>query len=198
MSGEMSQLGPLVLLCLTITASSAPLITTTVNPSALMPRVNLSAHGPEVSRVALGILHLAQDPKVTSVKDARAVLESARAAGITTFDLADNYAGGKCLELFGAALQSIERDHPGWRAGIQVIAKIGELDDGGYAPGGPLPWLDTSRAYTLNITEYYLRVMGTSYLDLLIYHWPDRLMDPREVLPLTAPDCCLSLLLTIC
>merc|ERR1712195_37613 len=143
--------------------------------SSLMPRVNLSEHGPEVSRIALGILHLAQDPKVTSVKDARAVLEAARAAGITTFDLADNYAAGKCLELFGAALQSLEEDHPGWRAGIQVIAKIGELDNGDYAPGGPLPWLDTSMAYTQNITEYYLRVMGTSYLDLLIYHWPDRL-----------------------
>merc|ERR1712166_1179200 len=144
------------------------------HPSSLMPRVNLSAHGPEVSRIALGILHLAQDPKVTSVKDARA-------AGITTFDLADNYAAGKCLELFGAALQSIELDHPGWRAGIQVIAKIGELDNGDYAAGGPLPWLDTSMAYTQNITDYYLRVMGTSYLDLLIYHWPDRLMDPNEV-----------------
>jgi len=175
----MTQLGSLVILCLTIAANSAPI---NVDSSALlMPRVNLSAHGPEVSRVALGILHLAQDPKVTSVKDARAVLESARAAGVTTFDLADNYAGGKCLELFGAALQSLELDQPGWRAGIQVIAKIGELDDGGYTPGGSLPWLDTSMAYTQNITDYYLRVMGTSYLDLLIYHWPDRLMDPIEV-----------------
>jgi len=171
----MSRLASLLLLCLAIVAESGPI------PQSLMERVNLSADGPEVSRIALGILHLAQDPKVTSVADVRKVLEFARSKGITTFDLADNYANGKCLEWFGAALQSLEKDHPGWRAGIQVIAKIGEVDNGGYTPGGALPWLDTGRAYTLNITEYYLKVMGTSYLDVLVYHWPDRLMDPQEV-----------------
>jgi len=171
----MSRLASLLLLCLAIVAESRPI------PQPLMQRVNLSADGPEVSRIALGILHLGQDPKVTSVADARKVLEFARSKGITTFDLADNYANGKCLEWFGKALQSLEKDYPGWRAGIQVIAKIGELDNGGYTPGGALPWLDTGRAYTLNITEYYLKVMGTSYLDVLVYHWPDRLMDPQEV-----------------
>jgi hypothetical protein len=81
----MTQLGPLVLLCFAIVASSASSVNeffdlrrpTGSSPASLMPRVNLSAIGPEVSRVALGILHLAQDPKVTSVADARAVLESA-------------------------------------------------------------------------------------------------------------------------
>lgn len=146
-----------------------------------MPRVNLSAAGPEVSRVALGILHLAQDEKVRSPADARAVLEAARAAGITTFDLADNYAGGKCLKWFGLALQSLERDQPGWRSSIQVIAKIGELDDGNYTQGGPLPWLDTGAQYTTSITNFYLQELNTTYLDVLMYHWPDRLTDPQEV-----------------
>jgi len=147
----------------------------------IMPRVNLSAAGPEVSRVALGILHLAKDEKVRSPADARKVLEAARAAGITTFDLADNYAGGKSLKWFGLALQALERDQPGWRASIQVIAKIGELDDGSYAAGGPLPWLDTGAQYTTNITDFYLKELNTTYLDVLMYHWPDRLSDPREV-----------------
>ena len=98
-----------------------------------VPRVNLSHSGPEVSRIALGILHLAQ---VGSVADARRVLEAAVAAGITTFDLADNYAGGKCLEWFGAAVKSLGSS---WRKRVQLVAKIGEIDDGGWtlAPRTP-------------------------------------------------------------
>ena len=164
-----------------LSSSSASPIMRTDSTFFSMPRVNLSSMGPEVSRVALGILHLGQDPKVRSVADARSILEAAVAAGITTFDLADNYAAGHCLAWFGAAVKALNHDHPGWRDAIQVIAKIGEIDDGSYAAGGALPWLDTSRAYTENITDYFLSVLGASHLDVLVYHWPDRLTNPSEV-----------------
>jgi len=154
-----------------------------------MPRVQLSPEGPEVSAIAFGILHLGQDTKVKSVADAVAVMEAARLSGITTFDLAPNYAGtppplgpgGKSLELFGQALQSLENKNPGYRNSIEVICKMGELDKGGYYPGGPLPYIDTSPEYTELAVNFYLKILNTTYLDVLVWHQYDRLIEVDEM-----------------
>jgi predicted oxidoreductase len=102
----------------------------------------------------------------------RAVLAAAD-AGYTLFDHADIYASGKCEELFGEVL----RESPGLRDRILVQGKCGIRLATGDAPQN----YDFSREYLARSVEGILSRLGIEYLDYLLLHRPDYLMNAHDV-----------------
>ncbi len=124
----------------------------------------------DVSRVALGCMRLG-DP-ATATTAVRAALD----VGINLFDHADIYGGGRCEEAFSAVWAEV----PGLRERIVVQSKCGirfagDPDD--RAPGR----YDFSYAHIVGSVEGSLRRLRTGYLDLLLLHRPDPLVEPEEV-----------------
>jgi predicted oxidoreductase len=87
--------------------------------------------------------------------------------GITLFDHADIYGGGKCEELFAKALTqgNIPRDK------LQIQSKC-SIRDGYY---------DLSKEHILTSVEGSLQRLNTDYLDILLLHRPDTLMELEEI-----------------
>ncbi|ERK10283.1 putative aldo/keto reductase [Pantoea sp. AS-PWVM4] len=95
--------------------------------------------------------------------------------GITTVDHADIYGDYRCEATFGEALKLA----PGLREKLQIVTKCGiatrakaEHQIGHYI---------TEARHILQSAQNSLRHFGTDYLDLLLIHRPDPLMDADEV-----------------
>jgi len=102
-----------------------------------------------------------------TAEQARALIENALSLGITTFDLADVYGGQeKCMRLFGQAINM----QPVLRSKMEIIAKMDVLN--GY---------DTSKEHLEQVLADYLQYLQTDYLDMLLLHRQDYLMDVGEV-----------------
>lgn len=117
----------------------------------------------EVPAIALGCMRISSLP----LEKADELIQTAMDTGITFFDHADIYGGGKSEELFGQVL----RLHPSLRSQMQIQSKCGICS--GY--------FDFSKAHILESVEGSLRRLGTDYLDVLLLHRPDTLMEPEEV-----------------
>lgn len=87
--------------------------------------------------------------------------------GIRFYDHADIYGHGKCEELFGEAMQLANTP----REDLIIQSKCG-IRDG---------WYDLSKDYILGSVDGILNRLQTPYLDLLILHRPDALMEPKEI-----------------
>lgn len=114
------------------------------------------------SAVAMGCMRLS-DTK-TSVDS---IIGTALESGIDFFDHADIYGGGKCEELFGEYLSS----HKDIRDKITVQTKCA-IKRGCY---------DFSKEHILNSVNASLKRLRTDYIDVLLLHRPDTLMEPEEV-----------------
>ena len=123
------------------------------------------------SAIALGIMRM---NKLT-VEEAVRALETAHETGINYIDSADIYGHGKSEEIFGEALQksSLKRDD------FYIQSKTGiyenpELDY-------KTTRYDFSKNYLINAVDGILSRMRIDYLDSLLLHRPDALMDPAEI-----------------
>ena len=123
------------------------------------------------SAIALGIMRM---NKLT-VEEAVRALETANETGINYIDSADIYGHGKSEEIFGKALQksSLKRDD------FYIQSKTGiyenpELDY-------KTTRYDFSKNYLINAVDGILSRMRIDYLDSLLLHRPDALMDPAEI-----------------
>jgi predicted oxidoreductase len=96
------------------------------------------------------------------------VIRTAYEQGITFFDTADIYGNGKSEEALGQVL----KDTPGLRRRLVVQSKC-SMREGGV--------IDSSREHITSAVEGSLRRLGTDYLDILLLHWPDSLIEPQEV-----------------
>lgn len=88
--------------------------------------------------------------------------------GANYFDHADIYAGGLCEEHFGQALHgdtSIRRED------LILQSKCGICRG----------WYDSSKEHILESVDTSLKRMQTDYLDVLLIHRPDALVEPEEV-----------------
>ncbi|ARD41708.1 aldo/keto reductase [Actinomyces gaoshouyii] len=117
-----------------------------------------------VPAIALGCM------RIKHLEDARIreLISTALDEGVTMFDHADIYGGDHaCEERFGTAL--------GWSASEreQVIlqSKCG-IREGYY---------DASAEHIVASVDESLRALRTDYLDILLLHRPDALMEPDEV-----------------
>ena len=122
------------------------------------------------SRLALGCMGLGGDAGAgyrDAVAPAMAALDAALEAGIELFDHADIYREGRAEAVFGAWLKA----RPRIRERICIQSKCG-IRPGRY---------DSSRVHVLAAVDGILQRLGTPYLDVLLLHRPDPLMDADEV-----------------
>ena len=117
----------------------------------------------EVPVIALGCMRISN----LSVKDVDKLIGTAVDSGVTFFDHADIYGGGKCEEVFGKALKA----SPGLREKIQLQSKCG-IRKGQF---------DFSKEHILASVDGILKRLDVEYIDTLLLHRPDALMEPREV-----------------
>ena len=145
-----------------------------------MEQLQLGLGGPRVSRLAYGCAGLAgawDAGALTSAQrsTALAALEAALEAGVTHFDLADVYAYGKAEQAF-AGIWELQA---GLRSRITVQTKCGvarSADDTSRAG----TYYDSSFEHILNAARGSLKRLRTEYLDLLVLHRPDVLLEPEE------------------
>jgi predicted oxidoreductase len=96
--------------------------------------------------------------------------------GVTTFDLADIYGDYQCESLFGEAL----RLQPSARQRMEIVSKCG-IKLCGSGNDYRLNHYDSSAGHVRRSVESSLQKLGTDYLDLLLLHRPDPLMDADEL-----------------
>lgn len=125
--------------------------------------ITIGSTGIQSAPVALGVMRMAG----VSQEQADRVVMQAVESGITLFDNADIYGGGKSEEMFGEVL----RMHPGLREKILVQSKCG-ICKGYY---------DASKAHILTSVDGILRRLKLDQLDFLLLHRPDALLEPEEV-----------------
>lgn len=96
-------------------------------------------------------------------------IHSAMELGINFFDHADIYGGGKSEEIFGQAMKD---DSSLKREDMILQSKCG------IRPG---ICYDLSKDYILTSVDNILKRLNTEYLDVLLLHRPDALVEPQEV-----------------
>lgn len=142
---------------------------------AAVPQVKLCGYDdcPLVSRIGMGALHLGDSISgLSTVDDVQAWIEKAYSLGITLFDLADVYPvkggdSGSSAELFGQALANT-----GLRDKITIVGKMGIV-----FPSA----VDTTRKHLQSTLDWYLQVLQTDHIDLLLIHYSDAFMNATEV-----------------
>jgi predicted oxidoreductase len=129
-----------------------------------MKTIALPQTGLEASAVILGLMRIVE-------MDDSAIQElvgSARDAGIDFFDHADVYGGDHgCETRFGDAI----RFSPAEREAVILQSKVG-IRDG---------FWDFSKEHILESVDRSLAALRTDYLDILLLHRPDTLVEPDEV-----------------
>ena len=98
-------------------------------------------------------------------------VKTALDAGINFFDHADIYCNGKSEEAFA----ELWKDSPHLRQQIYLQTKCG------IRFGPPLHRFDFSYQHIINSVEGSLRRLQTDYVDVLLLHRPDPLVEPEEV-----------------
>lgn len=139
-----------------------------------MERVPLNADL-ELSRIVYGMWRLAEDAD-TSPAHVRAKIDACLEQGITSFDQADIYGDYESQAVLGRALKAA----PELRDQIEIVSKADIALISDKAPGRRIKHYDTGRAHILASVEQSLLEMGLDYLDLLLIHRPDPLMDQYE------------------
>lgn len=125
--------------------------------------MNLGYSDMDASQIALGCMRM---DKLT-VSQATKLVDTALDEGITLFDHADIYGGGASEKVFGQVLA----EHKGLRDRMRIQTKCG-ICEGYY---------DLSKNHIIESVDGSLGRLKTDYLDLLLLHRPDALMDPDEI-----------------
>jgi predicted oxidoreductase len=118
-----------------------------------------------VSSVVLGLMRIGK----MSDADIRSLFDAAVASGVTMIDHADVYGGAPhvCEARFGEAVKLSAAD----RGRIMIQSKAG------IRPG----YFDFSSEHIIEAVEGSLRALRTEYLDVLLLHRPDTLVEPEDV-----------------
>lgn len=107
----------------------------------------------------------------------REMIETCLQYGIFAFDHADIYGDYTTEEDFGAAL----KENSSLRQHLKLITKCGIQMVTPNRPAHTIKSYNTSREHIIRSVEQSLRNFGTDYLDVLLIHRPDPLLDPAEV-----------------
>lgn len=126
-----------------------------------MKKIQFGTSDLQVASVILGCMRINGAEKPTEV------IETAFENGIDFFDHADIYGGGECETIFGKALKetSIKRED------IKIQTKCG-IRKGMF---------DFSKEHIISSVEGSLKRLGVDYVDALLLHRPDTLVEPEEV-----------------
>ena len=128
-----------------------------------MKKILLGSSNLEVSNIALGCMRI----DALSKQEAAHIIQTALDVGVNFFDHADIYGGGKSEEIFSEALEytGIKRED------IILQSKVG-IRNGTF---------DFSKEHILTSVDGILQRLKTDYLDVLLLHRPDALVEPEEV-----------------
>lgn len=118
-----------------------------------------------VSNIIMGNMRLTQ----LSLTEIEQLIRTALDEGINFFDHADIYGQGRCEELFADAIQM----NSNIREKMILQSKCGIKGQENY--------FDFSKEHILDSVDGILKRLKTDYLDLLLLHRPDPLMEPAEV-----------------
>lgn len=134
-----------------------------------MKTFNLPGTDIAAPNVVLGLMRIADK----SDDEIRALVRTARDAGVDFFDHADIYGGTthRCERRFAEAM----RFTPAERDAVTLQTKAGIVT----GPEGP--YFDHSYEHIVASVEGSLRALDTDYVDLLLLHRPDALVEPEEV-----------------
>lgn len=129
-----------------------------------MRTIKLGQTDLQVPVVAVGCMHLHKLDRT----EAGRFLNDAIDMGANFFDHADIYGGGQCESLFAEALP-MGADQ---REKILIQSKCGIVRG---------KMFNFSKEYILKAVDHSLRRLKTDYLDVLLLHRPDTLVEPDEV-----------------
>lgn len=130
-----------------------------------MRTIKLGTSDLQVPVVAIGFWRLNRN---TDVKTAEDFIRTAIENGANFFDHADIYGGGEAEKIFSEAIGM----NDSIREQIMIQSKCGIV------PGKSF---DFSKKHILESVDGSLKRLGTDYLDVLLLHRPDTLMEPEEV-----------------
>lgn len=128
-----------------------------------MKNINIGNGAINASEISLGCMRIANMSK----EDASKLINTALDSGINFFDHADIYGGGKSEEVFADAINM----NSNIREKIIIQSKCG-IRNG---------FFDFSKEHIINSVDASLKRLKTDYLDTLLLHRPDTLMEPEEV-----------------
>ncbi|MEH7743449.1 aldo/keto reductase family oxidoreductase [Neobacillus drentensis] len=128
-----------------------------------MRTMKLGSSALEVPVVAVGCMRINSLEK----KEAERFVQSALEEGANFFDHADIYGSGTCEEIFADAIHM----------NADIREKIILQSKCGIRKG----MFDFSKEYILESVDGILQRLKTEYLDVLLLHRPDALVEPEEV-----------------
>ena len=127
-----------------------------------------------MSRLVYGMWRLGDDQD-TSPEHVRNKISSCLHQGITSFDQADIYGGYEAEEILGNALKGSHL-----RKEMEIVTKCDIVAPVGRYKSARVKYYDTSRDHILKSVDASLKLMGIDYIDLLLLHRSDPLMDHFE------------------
>ncbi len=128
-----------------------------------MKNIKISNTNLTASNIVLGCMRLKQ----LSKPEAETLIRTAMDEGINFFDHADKYGDGVCETLFGEAIA----------LNTFIRQKMIIQSKCGIRPG----FYDSSKEHILRSVDGILKRLKTDYLDILLLHRPDALIEPAEV-----------------
>lgn len=129
-----------------------------------MKKVNLGKTNIKVPSIIIGCMRF----NSLSEKDLSEYIHTAIENGANFFDHADIYGKGVCEELFGKV---IKNDSTLKREDIIIQSKCGIREN----------FYDQSKDYIISSVDNILKRLQTDYIDILLLHRPDALVEPEEV-----------------
>lgn len=129
-----------------------------------MRTITLGSTQMPIPTIAVGCMRM----HTLSVKEAEQFIKAAMEMGANFFDHADIYGRGTCEEIFAKAIQM----DANIRNQMILQSKCGIV---------PGRMFDFSKEHILEAVDGSLKRLGTDYLDVLLLHRPDALVEPDEV-----------------
>lgn len=129
-----------------------------------MRTIQLGKSDLQVPVIAVGCMRINGLDQHEAEKFIRTAMEN----GANFFDHADIYGGGTCEEIFSNAIQM----------NASIREKMILQSKCGIVPGR---MFDFSKEHILESVDAILKRLKTEYLDVLLLHRPDALMEPEEI-----------------
>ena len=128
--------------------------------------------GPGLSRIIAGAWRWNLQTKAIA-----SLIHTSLEKGISSFDHADIYGDYENESLFGEVLQR----EASLRSKMQIITKCGIKLLSSKRAAHTIKHYDTSKTHIIWSAENSLKQLRTDYIDLLLLHRPDPLLNPEEV-----------------
>lgn len=129
-----------------------------------MKMVNWGSSELSVPAIAVGCMRM----NSVSMEQVVELIKTALEKQVNFFDHADIYGGGECEEIFSKAFRAVGAK----REDVFIQSKCGIV---------PGVMFDFSKEHIIESVDGSLKRLGTEYLDALLLHRPDALMEPEEV-----------------